>query len=166
MAKYSNWVKKAEAPDIGNFYAFTGNKKKKSIINFFFCFGMLVLQVVSGLINPPSSHSFLVYLPYVTVFLPFPFLLGASCRLFRQPVVLSRKQWEKSLGSLKHSDIGLIIVSGICLVCELVYIILHYQDLVTASSLPVEFAFCCLQAVLLAAAILYGVFYDKNFSGL
>lgn len=165
MAKYSNWVKKAEVPDIVNYYAFSGNKKKKEILNLLFCLFMFFVHIVSGLINPPSSHSFLVFYPYAFIFLPFAFLLYASVRLFVLPETITKKQWDKSLGSLKHSDIGLIIVSGICVVCEIVFISTHISDLKDSASMTVELLFCGLQIVLLSSSVLYGFFYDKNFSG-
>lgn len=165
MGKYSNWVKKAEAPDIENYYAFKDGRQGKAVKNLFFCLFMFFLQIISGLINSPSSHSFLVFYPYIFVFLPFPFFLCASVRLFFLPDTLTKKQWDKSLGSLKHSDIGLIFTSGICLLCEIVYFFKHFSVLKTDGSFPVELLFFILHVVLVSSSVLYGFFYDKNFSG-
>lgn len=165
MGKYSNWVKKAEAPDIENYYVFGTERQKRAVKNLMFCLFMFCLHIISGLINSPSSRSFLVFYPYVFIFLPFPFLFCASVRLFFLPDTITKKQWDKSLGSLKHSDIGLIITSGICLLCEIVYLLRQFSNLRDTGSLQIEFIFAILQVLLVSSSILYGFFYDKNFTG-
>lgn len=165
MAKYSTWVKKAEAPDVENYYAFTGKRQAKAAQNLCLCLIMFLVHICSGFINPPSSHSFLVFLPYVFNFIPFAYIFFASVRLFFLPESVSRKQWDKSFGTLKHAGTGLIITSGICLVCELVFIFMNLASLKASPFLRTELLFCGLQGVLLASAVLYGFYYDKKFSG-
>lgn len=81
------------------------------------------------------------------------------------PGNISKKQWDKSLGSLKHAAVGLIIASAVCILCETVYFFMHLDSLRMTASLQAEAVFFVLQLVLLVSAILYGIFYDKNFSG-
>lgn len=165
MGKYSSWVKKAEAPDIENYYTFEADRRIKAVKNLLYCLFMFSFHVLSGCINSPSSHSFLVFLPYACIFLPFAFLICASCRLFFLPDTLTKKQWEKSLGNMKHSGTALIFTSGLCTLCEIVFLILHFPSLRENVSLSMEISFCALQIILLTASVLYGFFYDKNFSG-
>ncbi len=165
MGKYSSWVKKAETPDIENYYAFGSDRRKKAVKNLFYCLFMFCLHIISGVMNSPSSHSFLVFYPYVFIFLPFPFLFCASVRMFFLPDTITRKQWDKSLGSLKHSDIGLIFTSGGCAICETVYFCKQFSVLTETGLLTTELIFFVLQIALVLSSILYGVFYDKNFSG-
>lgn len=165
MGKYSRWIKKTEETDIENFYAFTGNKKIKAVRNALFCIFMFVMHVASGFTNPLSSHSFLVFFPYVFMFIPFPFLLASSVRLFILPVSITKKQWEKSLGSLKKAGIGLIILSGLCLLCEVVFFFTHTAQLRETGAIRTELVFGIMQLILFSASLLYGFFFDKNFSG-
>lgn len=191
MSRYKNWIKNAETPDEPDYHLLPYDEKTKgkvAAINFFFCVLMLLIQIAEGFVNQSSSRTYWVFFPYVFVFLPLAYLLAGSVSFFGMPVALSRKQWEKSLGRMKRSCIGVMIVDGISAVAELVYLIVYRTTLWNAvpsgtegdilQNVPAAFSkeaamvggyrlelvYFGLQVMLLLCCVLYGFYYDRIFS--
>ncbi len=171
MLRYKNWIKNAETPDEKDFFIlpYGENKKRKgAFINLCFCFIYLLLQVLAGLMNHSSSRTAWIFYPYILLFLPIAyFFAGALAFASIKPdtestqnaISLSRKEWEKSLARCKHSGVALLVLSCANSLLELVYIVLHWNDVFTKDFLYFGILIC-----MAATCALYGIYFDRSFS--
>ena len=180
MLRYKNWIKNAETPDEKDFFIIPYDEKKKrkiALINLYFCFLFLLLQILAGLMNQSSSRTAWIFFPYILLFLPIAYFFFGATTFITVPkknsvmtidqeteheqscISLSRKEWEKSLARCKHSGFALLAISCINALLEFVYIVLHRNDGITK-----DFLYLAVLIVMAAMCALYGIFFDRSFS--
>lgn len=162
--KYQNWVKKIEAPDELNFCVLPYDSKLKKLIsikNAFFSLILFSLQLCAGFINQTSSHYFWIFYPYILAFLPCVYFLTGAYSLFGLNEKISKKQWDKSLGRCRNSVLGLLIVSVLNCILEVIFIIINIKK---HEILPKECIYLLLQISIVIICIFYSKFFNKCFS--
>ena len=171
MLRYKNWIKQAETPDEKDFFILPYDEKKKrkgALINLCFCFIFLLLQIAAGLINQSSSRTAWIFFPYIMIFLPIAYFFAGAYTFVaiksdvestQNSFSLSRKEWEKSLARCKHAGSALLVLSGINALLEIVFIVLHRNDIITRDIVYLGVLLC-----MAAMCALYGIFFDRNFS--
>ena len=165
--RYKNWIKNAETPDEKDFFVLPDDgkeKRKEALINLGFCFLFIALLVAAGLVNQSSSRTAWIFYPYIVLFLPAVYFAFGACAFaslvfLRKSGSLSRKEWEKSLVRCKHSGGALLVLSGINALLDIVFIVLHRND-----GIMRDIVYLGVLLVLVVCSVLYGVFFDRNFS--
>ena len=149
----------------GDLYKLPFDRKKKrqtvlqSALFFLLMTGIWIFQ---GLVNQTSSRVIWVLVPYLFILLPTLFMgLGTVEYAFSHDP-MRRDEYEKGLERMKHSAIGAMILSGISLICEIVYLILRRGTY----DLQKELFFVLFYPLFLAAGVFFGKFYDRSFSGI
>ncbi|MCR4940516.1 MAG: hypothetical protein K5930_10495 [Treponemataceae bacterium] len=188
LSRYKNWVKSAERPDEADFLVLpfgVAEKRRKAVLNITFCILLLFLQIFGGSLNQSSSRTAWIFYPYVILFLPIAYFFSGALFFFKVSESLSRKEWEKSLARCKHSGIALLVLSALNAVLELVYIILNRGALFASASgalsgaLPgvkagetlaggisglMDIIYLAVFIFMSLVCLLYGIFFDRNFS--
>ena len=127
----------------GDYYIlpFDKDKKKKTgLVNLGFALALMAVQIAAGMVNQDSSRTFWIVYPYLFVFLPAIYFLIGAVSFWGCPVVMA----------------------GIGMALELVYILLHHGDV----RMERELLYLLCHGLLLAAGFLYGRYYNRTYSGL
>ncbi len=142
---------------------FDGKKKRKTVlccILFFLLF--VALWVLQGLINQTSSHVLWVLIPYLFVLLPTLFMgLGIAEYAFSHDP-MRRDEYEKGLERIKHSVIGAMVLAGIGMITEIVYLVIRRGEYTAGR----ELLFLLFYPLFIALGICFGRYYDRCFSSI
>ena len=158
--KYVNWVKKAETPDVENYHilAFDEVKRKKlAIINLLAGFLFFILIICAGVLNHPSSRTAWIFYPYISILIPAAYFTAGALAFMKCPVNLSKKQWDASLERCRHSAIVLLILCILNFLLDVIFMIIKGFNLF-------EFLYLLIFVFLILLCLIYGKFFDKNFS--
>lgn len=161
LMKYANWVKKAVTPDVENYHILPydeAKRKRFALINLLYGGVFFILIFCAGIINHPSSRTAWIFYPYILIMIPAAYFFAGALAFMKCPVNLSKKQWESSLARCKHSAAGLLILSVIHLILEVIFIIVHRADGVFGK----EAVYLSLFSVMIFICIIYGKFFDKK----
>ena len=75
---------------------------------------------------------------------------------------MQQVQYETGLARIRRSCAGAMVMAGICMALELVYILLHHNDV----RMGRELLYLLCHGLLLAAGFLYGRYYNRTYGGL
>ncbi|MDO4633515.1 MAG: hypothetical protein Q4B01_06630 [Eubacteriales bacterium] len=135
-------------------------KRRSAWKNLYFVTGIAVLHTAAGLLNQPSSRTFYVVYPYLTVFLPLIYAFLGVGTYFRSGVRMSSRQYREGLQRIRRSLLGILALKGIGILLELVYLCRNY------SRVPIgrEIAYLLLHLPVIAVILWYGRYYDRTFT--
>lgn len=137
-------------------------KKKSNYCNMGFGLLLLAIQLAAGMVNQDSSRTFYIMFPYLFTLLPvFYFLLGAFS-YWSDPVKQQKAQYETGLARMKRSAMGSMVMNGISVILDIVYMILHRGNMQTLR----ELIYLGLLIAYIVAAFCYGRYYDKTYGAL
>ena len=134
-------------------------KKKAGTGNLLFGFGMLALIVTAGLLNADSSRIAWITFPYIFLFLPCAYLLFGAFSFLSAGVRMTKPVYDGSLVRMQKSCWGVIILTGINLILDIVFMILNHAEI----HMGKEGLFSVLMAGLLLLGILFGRYYDRTY---
>ena len=149
----------------GDYYIlpFDKDKKKKTgLVNLGFALALMAVQTAAGMVNQDSSRTFWIVYPYLFVFLPAIYFLIGAVSFWGCPVRMQKVQYETGLARIRRSCVGVVVMAGIGMALELVYILLHHGDV----RMERELLYLLCHGLLLAAGFLYGRCYNRTYSGL
>lgn len=154
----------------GEFYSLSCSKKEKglyAVVCFLFIAAVITVICLQGMLNSPSSRTVWVVLPYFIQFLTAGyFILGLIDYVLlkmsseSKSLRMSRPQFDGSIARMKHSMIGQIVVAALVIICDVVFIVKNRN----IEGISREFVFLGLGVVIIAIAMGFGLFYNKNFS--
>lgn len=150
---------------VGDYYILPFNentKKKTNVINIVCALFLLGIQVIEGLLNADSSRIFWIVFPYMFVFLPIFYMFVGAVNYMGSPIKMQKAHYETGLVRIRRSCIGAMILEGINVILDIVYIILHFNDISNAR----EFIYLLSQVLFLLVAFTYGKYYDRTYGSL
>ncbi len=162
LGKYKNDYKDNEY--LGNYYTLPfdkGQKFRSGLTNLGFAMFFAIMFLVMGTINPPSSRTLYVVMPYMFLFLPIAYFFFGALRYFQAPERMERIDYRKGLVRMKNSARGLIILLGLCVILDLVFIFTH----IGLYPMGKEVVYLALHFVFAGFVIAYGVLYDRLYGG-
>lgn len=121
-----------------------------------------VLQLVTGMINQDSSHTFWVVYPYIFVYLPLIFLLLGVISYLECGIRIQEDQYDKSIRRIRRSVWGVIVLSVLAAVCDIVYLVLYRGSI----NMVREVLYLSGLLLTTGAGIGYGICYDRMFAGI
>lgn len=149
----------------GDYYILPFNKeekKKAGLVNLGFALALMAVQIAAGMVNQDSSRTFWIVYPYLFVFLPAIYFLIGAVSFLGCPVRMQKVQYETGLARIRRSCVGVVVMAGIGMVLELVFILIHHGGV----RMERELIYLLCQGLLLAAGFLYGRYYDRTYGGL
>lgn len=135
-------------------------KKKARQANVLFGFGMLILSGIAGMLNPDSSRTAWIVFPYLFLFLPCAYMLFGAHSFWSAPVCMQRAVYQVSIIRMQRSCWGVIILAGLNIVLDAVYIILHWGTL----NLIRELCYCGCLILVLLVGIAFGKYFDRTYT--
>lgn len=137
-------------------------KRKTNLINAAFTAVMAVLLVLDGMVNQDSSRTFWVVYPYIFIYLPLLFLLLGVVSYMDCGTRIQVDQYDKSIRRIRRSVWGVIVLSAIAAVCDVVFLVLYHDGI----QLGREVIYLAGLLLTAAAGIGYGFCYDRMFAGI
>lgn len=149
----------------GDYYALpfdSERKKRTNLVNMGAALAFLVIQTAAGMVNQDSSRTFWIVYPYLFVFLPVAYFLIGAVSYWGCPLRMQKAQYETGLARIRRSCAGAMVMAGICMALDLVYIFIHHGDV----RMGREIVYLLCHGLLLAVGFLYGRYYDRIYCGL
>lgn len=147
---------------VGDYYILPfdeNTKKKTNRMNLIFSMLLLGVQVTEGLLNTDSSRTFWIVFPYMFVFLPVFYMLVGSISYMGSPMKMQKAHYETGLVRIRRSCIGAMVLEGISAVLDIVYMILHFDQMAKGK----EFLYLFCHILFLVVAFFYGKYYDQTY---
>ncbi|MBQ7434107.1 MAG: hypothetical protein IJV50_11720 [Lachnospiraceae bacterium] len=138
-------------------------KKRRSAVGNLIAVGIaLGILIVGGMINPDSSRTVWIVLPYLCIFLPIGYWLIGALFFCMAPMKMEKAVYEGSLLRIMHSCRGILILAGGNLILDVVYLILYHGTI----RMGKELCYLACLAVLFLWVVLYGRWYDRMYHGI
>lgn len=150
---------------VGRIYVLPFDDKRKrrtAWVNLFYALVLTAVQVVAGLLNPDSSHTFWIVYPYLFIYLPLFYSFFGVYAYSEATTRMQSVQYQHGLVRIRRSFIGVMALAGINVVLDVIYMVIHRG----AIRLGIELVYCMMFILLILGVISYGRFYDRNFSGI
>ncbi len=149
----------------GDYYVLPFDREKKrkaNLVNLGFALVLLAVQTAAGMVNQDSSRTFWIVYPYLFIFLSVAYFLIGAVSFRGHPVRMQQVQYETGIARIRRSGAGAVVMAGICMALELVYILIHHGEV----RMDRELLYLLCHGLLLAAGFLYGRYYNRTYSGL
>lgn len=139
-----------------------GAKRRSSRVNL--AFGLIIagLYLAMGMVNPPSSRTAYVVMPYVILFLPIAYFIFGAVRYMGCRLRMENGDYQKGLVRMKHSAWGMLGTLAVSAVLDILYIIIHLDAGVAGK----EVVYLAFHFVLAAIIVVYGKLYDRLYGGI
>lgn len=150
---------------VGRFYVLPFGEKRKrrtAWINLGYVLGLTAVQVLAGLLNPDSSHTFWIVYPYLFLYLPLFYAFFGVYAYAKAPLRMQSAQYRHGLLRIRRSLIGVLVLAAVNALLDVVYMVLHRGTIRPGT----ELAYCLTFVLLIAGVILYGRFYDRAYGGI
>lgn len=135
-------------------------KRKAECVNFAAVAGFLLLELAGGILNPDSSRTFWIVFPYLFLFLPTAYMWMGAFAFHTVPVKMQRSGYEKSLVRMRRSCLAVMVLAGIQIFLDLLYIFWHLSDICLVTEILYLLCFVSIEIL----GILYGKKYDRMYS--
>jgi hypothetical protein len=149
----------------GRYYTLSMDQKRKQQtgrVNLGVSAAFFALEVAAGLINPDSSRTVWIVLPYFFLFLPMGFLASGALAYLRAPLRMERVAYEHSLVRLRRSCIAVMVLAGVNLLLDAVFLAMHASQIHIGREVLYLLCFAAMEAL----GIFYGKRYDRMYGGL
>lgn len=149
----------------GGYYVLPFDEKKKKNTNFInlgFTALLAVILVLTGMVNQGSSRTFWIVYPYIFVYLPLFYLVMGVLGYLDCGLRIQIDVYDKSIRRIQHSVWGIIIMAGIAVVCDVIYLILFHGQ----TDLVRELVYLTGLVFLVVTGVCYGICYDRMFAGI
>lgn len=150
---------------VGRFYVLPFDEKTKrrtAWINLCYVLAITAVQVLAGLLNQDSSHTFWIVYPYLFLYLPLFYAFFGVHAYSEASLRMQSAQYEQGLVRIRKSLIAVLVLAAVNAVLDIVYIIIHRGEI----RLGTEIAYCFTFLVQIAGVAAYGRFYDRNYGGI
>lgn len=150
---------------VGKHFALPMNpkeKKRAGVWNFLTVIAFFALEIGAGLLNADSSRTFWIVFPYLFLFLPTAYMLLGACSFWMAPVRMQHAEYQNSLVRLRRSCIAVLILGGVCILLDILFIALHFSEIHLLREFFYIFCFIMMEIL----GILYGKGYDRMYGGL
>lgn len=150
---------------VGRFYVLPFDEKQKrrtARINLWYVLGLTAVQVLAGMMNQDSSHTFWIVYPYLFLYLPLFYAFFGVYAYSKAQVRMQSAQYRHGLVRIRRSLIGVLVLAAVNFLLDVVYMVLHRGTI----RLGVELAYCLMFVLLIAGVVLYGRFYDRAYGGI
>lgn len=150
---------------VGDYYVLPFDKrekKKNAVILFVFVCLILGVQIIAGLVNQDSSRTAWIVFPYLMIFVPVAYMFRGFLGFAVCPSRMQKVQFETGIERCRRSAIGILILTSLSLMLDVVYMVLHRVELCVEKELL--YAGC--HIVLIMLIIFFGKYYNKVFSGI
>ncbi|MBQ0000765.1 MAG: hypothetical protein KBT01_04410 [Clostridiales bacterium] len=137
-------------------------KKRTAVWNFAAAAGFFLLELAAGLLNADSSRTAWIVFPYLFMFLPTAYMALGAYAFAGAPIRMEHSAYENSLVRLRRSVIAIMVLGGICILLDLIFIAIHFREINLQKELL--YILCFTLAELLG--LCYGKSYDRRFAGL
>ncbi len=138
------------------------DKKKTNWQNLLYGFIFLAIEIILGLLNPDSSRTAWVVYPYIFLFLPTAYMLIGAFTYFHAEIAMEKADYDGGIVRMRRSVYGILALSGCNIVLDLLFIILHRDQI----DLLRECIYLGLLILLLLVALSFGRFFDRNYTNL
>ena len=133
--------------------------------NKFICLGFgilfLLIYLGAGSLNPDSSRTIWIVLPYFFMFLPLAYNILGVINLFGLKTRMEKVQYEESIIRVKNCSMAVLVMAAINIILDLIFIFLNRADL----NFAIQLFYILLLLMLIIAVIAFGKKYDKMFGG-
>ena len=143
---------------IGDYYILPldeRQKKKTNLVNIGFAAVFFLIQIAMGMVNQDSSRTFWIVYPYLCIFLPV-------ASYWSDPLRMQKAQYETGIARMRRSCIGAAFLAVFSAVLDVIYMLQHLGSI----RLGRELLYLLCHILFLAAAFLYGKYYNKAYGGL
>lgn len=147
---------------IGEYYCLPLNeqqKKKAKVSNLLFGLAMLLLTLTAGMMNPDSSRTLWIVLPYMCILLPCAYMLLGVWNFWDAPVRMEHSVYNASVVRMQRSCWGVIIVAFINIVLDIAFILVYNSEI----NIIKESLYCLVLAAVVFTGIGFGKFYDRTY---
>lgn len=151
---------------VGKFYTLPMDEKKKkksSLINWIFVLLIGAAEVTAGLLNADSSRILWLMIPYIILFLPTAYMAIGAGTYLSVPVRMEHSAYENSLLRMKRSCIGIMILAGVNIALDGLYIMLNLKSMV---HIRAEMCYIGCMVWIIVAGVLFGIAYDRLYTGI
>lgn len=135
-------------------------KKKARVMNVVFGVGMLLVSGIAGMLNPDSSRTAWIVFPYIFLFLPCAYMLLGAHSFWSAPIKMHRAVYQVSIVRMQRSCWGIIILAGLNMLLDIVYIAVHWNTL----HLLKEVCYCSCMGIVLIIGICFGKYFDRTYT--
>jgi len=104
---------------------------KYRVFNLFLLFSIIIVHMVGGFVANQGMYQFYIVLPYVLTFLPIYLLTVGIFRLPKEKRLFRRDEVGLSFKRMKTATIIFLILSGIGIVGEIVFLIWFAKENLT-----------------------------------
>lgn len=149
----------------GGYYVLPFDEQKKkntNLINLGFAAFLAVILLLTGMVNQSSSRTFWVVYPYLFIYLPLIYLIIGVIDYLGCGLHIQIDVYDKSIRRIRHSVWGIIIMSGIAVICDVIYLILFHGHIELAR----ELIYLAGLVFLVVTGVCYGICYDRMFAGI
>jgi hypothetical protein len=150
---------------IGDYYVLPFDEKQKKQTGVYNLLGaglLLAVQIVAGLLNQDSSRTFWIVYPYLFTFLPLAYMMAGAVRYLEVPLRMQKAHYETSIARIRHSCIGTMVLVGISVALDIVYMLLHRGTFHVGR----ELVYLGCHVIYLLLAAVYGRYYDRTYGGI
>ena len=134
-------------------------KKKANCYNFVFGLIMLAIALTAGLLNPDSSRTAWIVFPYVFLYLPVVYMLFGAYTFAGAKIRMEKVVYDKTIVRMRRACWGVIVLSILNTILDLVYIILHFGEM----NVMREAVYCVCLIVIAVTGIVFGRFFDRTY---
>lgn len=149
----------------GDYYILPFEKKQKrrtNLANIGFTGLLWAIQIAAGMVNQDSSRTFWIVYPYLFLYLPLAYLFLGAVTYLEVSLRMQKVHYETGVTRIQRSLKGAMVLSGICIVLGLAYMILHYREIQIGRELIYLLCHC----LFLSVAFLYARYYNRTYSGI
>ena len=139
-----------------------GQKQRSNWLNIAFASIFIAIQVVAGMVNQDSSHTFWILYPYIFTLLPVGYIFVGAIYFLGMPTRMQRAQYETSLARMRRSCVGSMVMNGISVILDIIFICLYHDEISVAK----ELIYILVLIIYIAVGIVFGKIYDKMYGKL
>lgn len=146
----------------GNFYVLPvteQQKKRYAWVNLLFALLTAGAFALGGCINPDSSRTAWIVFPYLCMFLPIGYLFIGAVSFFDAHLRMERAAYEGSLLRIMRSCRGILIMTALSALLDVLFIILYHGRI----QLGKELLYLVSHLLIGGIVIGYGILYDRMY---
>lgn len=132
---------------------------KHSHVSMLISIIIIALFIFAGIINPDSSRTFWIVFPYIFLILPIGFNFLGCFYLNSLEMTFDSVAYNQSIGRIRHSSEGIIVLSLINIVLDIIFIITKLNSI----NILMELCYLFILILILGTTIFFGYLYGKYF---
>lgn len=135
-------------------------KKKTAIFNFVYIFLVMIMMMFAGSLNTTSSRTAWIVFPYVFTLLPIGYMLSGAITYVKAPVRMQRVQYELGIERMRRSAIGIIIMTAMDAILDVIFLFTHWKQLILVRELLYLLSF----VVIIVIIMFFRCFFNQYYS--